>query len=105
MSITKKKMPETLYRASRCCRILGNPTAYLIVKDLGKKKKTPTQISRDLELNLSTVSRTLRHLREIDIVRYETAGGVREYWIKDYKVFAILNSLEKLVENIRKKKI
>jgi DNA-binding transcriptional ArsR family regulator len=72
MSITKTKMPETMYRASRCCRILGNPTAYLILRALGKRRITPTEISRNSELNLSTVSRTLRHLRDIDMVRYET---------------------------------
>ena len=71
-------MPETMYRASRCCRVLGNPTAYLIVRSLGKVRKTPSQISKELQVPLPTVSMTLRHLREVDLVRYETKGKKRK---------------------------
>ena len=47
--MTKQTMPETMYRASRCCRILGNPTAYLILRCLGAKRKTPGDISQELK--------------------------------------------------------
>ena len=42
MKMTKHNMPETMYRASRCCRILGNPTAYLILRFLGNNRRSPS---------------------------------------------------------------
>ena len=101
MAMTKSSMPETMYRASRCCRMLGNPTAYLIVKCLGKSKKTPTRISEDLQVSLQTVSTTLRHLRLIDVVRYETNRNSKDYWLKDPAFLDILRSLETWIDNAR----
>jgi DNA-binding transcriptional ArsR family regulator len=98
-------MPETMYRASRCCRILGNPTAYLIVRFLGNRRKTPTEISLGLGLSLPAVSTTLRQLRNIDAVRYETSGKTRQYWVKDPGVLDVLSALEALVRTMRKKRL
>ena len=103
MSITKQTMPETMYRASRCCRMLGNPTAYLILQCLGQNRKTPGELSRELRAPVSTISMTLRHLRQLDLVRYETKGNTKEYWIKERKILAILSLLEQWVESMRKK--
>ena len=44
MDANKKNMPEDWYRASRCCRLLGNPGAYLILRTIGKNKITPTAL-------------------------------------------------------------
>jgi DNA-binding transcriptional ArsR family regulator len=99
----RKKMPETEYRASRICRVLGNPTAYQILKLLLKKKKTPSQIANELKVSLSLVSRTLRILRNINIVRYETKGIEKIYWVKDDTVLNITELLEKFVKRMRKK--
>lgn len=104
MKMTKHNMPETMYRASRCCRILGNPTAYLILRFLGTKHKTPSEIGQGLHLTLPAVSITLRQLRNLDLVRYETKGITREYWVKDPKVPDILSSLEAWVKSVRKKR-
>ena len=105
MKITKQNMPETMYRASRCCRTLGNPTAYLILKCLGPKRKTPSRISQELEISRQAVSRTLRHLRDVDLVRYETKGQNKEYRIKDRLALDILGTLEQWVAKTRKKRI
>jgi len=102
--ITKKKMPETMYRASRCCRLLGNPTAYLIIRLLGEKRKTPSELAKDLGISMVAVSTTLRHLRNVDFVRYETKGNKKEYWLKDKKMLDVLDSLEKWVDTMREKK-
>jgi len=104
MNITKKNMPETMYRASRCCRVLGNPTAYLILRRLDIKRDTPGGLSKKLHIPISTVSMTLRHLRQLDLVRYETRGSTKEYWVKEKRVMEVLNLLERLVEEIREKK-
>lgn len=103
MGLTKQTMPETMYRASRCCRILGNPTAYLILRCLDIKHKTPGELSQELRMPISTISMTLRHLRQLDMVRYETQGNTKQYWIKERKILNILGFLEQWVEDMRKK--
>jgi len=105
MKMTKHNMPETMYRASRSCRILGNPTAYLMLRFIGTRRKTPTEISQGLEVSLSVVSVTLRQLRNLDLVRYETKGKTKEYWVKDRKVLDILFTLEACVKTVRKKRL
>jgi len=104
MKATKANMPETMYRASRCCRTLGNPTAYLILRILGASRMTPTEISEVVEMSLSSISFTLRQLRNLDLVRYETRGIHKEYWIKDRKILDVLADLEKWVGAMRKKR-
>lgn len=104
MGLTKQNMPETMYRASRCCRTLGNPTAYLVLRYLDTKRMTPGDLSGELRIPLTTISMTLRHLRQLDLIRYETKGRTKEYWIKDRKVLEILNIIEEWVETMREKR-
>jgi DNA-binding transcriptional ArsR family regulator len=100
----KRKMPETQYRASRVCRILGNPTAYQIIKSLSRAEKTPSLLAAEIDVSISTVSDTLRNLRNIDVVRYETKLNERIYWMKDATILEILDKLETFVQHIRVKK-
>lgn len=100
----RRKISETQYRASRVCRILGNPTAYQIIRKLSKREKTPSDLSAELEVSVPTVSNTLRNLRNIDVVRYETKFNERIYWIKDTTILEIIDKLEKFVQHIRIKK-
>ena len=92
-----------MYRASRCCRVLGNPTAYLLLRCIGRERKTPSELSDATHVGLTTVSMTLRHLRELDLVRYETQGTRKVYWVKDPSVLSVLDSLERFVERMREK--
>lgn len=94
-------MPETEYRASRVCRMLGNPTAYQVVKSLFKCEKTPSQLAHEIGVSVATISDVLRNLRNIDVVRYEVKTHERVYWIKRPPVVEILLKLEKFVEKIR----
>lgn len=102
--LSKQRMPESMYRASRFCRIAGNPTAYLLIRYLGKTRRTPSEMSRDLGVSVYTVSRTLRHLRQVDIVRYEAIDMGKIYWIKDPEIFNILDSLENWIDRERSRK-
>ena len=102
--VKKKKMPETMYRSSRYFRVLGNPTAYMILKNLEHGRKTPSELSAVMGKALSTISTTLRHLRQVDLVRYKTIVKNKEYWIKDTYVLELLKSGEKLAEKMRGKK-
>jgi len=102
MAKTKKRpMFETQYRSSRICRVLGNPTAYKIVRLLENKKMTPSELSSKLNLSLSTISDTLRILRKVDLVRYETIGNNKIYFLKEHKIIKVLKELEKIVDNLR----
>ncbi len=101
MTAMRKKMPETEYRASRVCRILGNPTAYQVVKSLSKHSRTPTELAGELGLSRQTVSDVLRTLRNIDLVRYEVKVDCRSYWLKHPTIAEIALNLERLVKGIR----
>ncbi len=96
-------MHETYYRASRVCRVLGNPTAYQIIKNLQGRRKTPYQLAEEIGISLPLVSVTLRTLRNIDVVRYETRGKEKVYWIKDVIIHEVCNLLEKFVGRMRHK--
>jgi DNA-binding transcriptional regulator GbsR (MarR family) len=102
----RKAMLEKEYRASRLCRILGNPTAYQIMKLLlsNFKKFTPTEISKKLGLSIMNTSKTLRNLRQVDLVRYETEKNNKKYYVKDKRVKKIFESLESYTEIIKSKK-
>jgi DNA-binding transcriptional ArsR family regulator len=100
----KRKMPETQYRASRVCRILGNPTAYQIIRALGSTKKNPSELANEIGVSVQTISLTLRTLRNIDVVRYEPRLNQRIYWLKDAAVLDVLDSLEDFVERMRVKR-
>jgi DNA-binding transcriptional ArsR family regulator len=97
----KRKMPETQYRASRVCRILGNPTAYQIIKSLSRGEKTPSLLAAEIDVSVPTISDTLRNLRNIDVVRYEAKLNERIYWLKDATVLEIMDKLEVFVKHIR----
>lgn len=99
----RKKIPETEYRASRVCRILGNPTAYRVIKLLLKAAKTPGELANEVGVSIATMSDVLRHLRNIDLVRYEVRANERLYWLKDTSISEIVNWLENFVKNIRHK--
>ncbi|MBI2191350.1 MAG: winged helix-turn-helix transcriptional regulator [Planctomycetes bacterium] len=101
MTDLKNKMPETWYRASRCCRVLGNPVAYLILKSLGDGRKTPSELAEEIGPSLTQVSNILRHLRETDLVRYETRHKEKVYWVKDGQVLDALARLEQFVDTMR----
>ena len=94
-------MPETWYRASRWHRVLGNPQAYHVLKTLGRQRLDVSEVAARLGQRLNTISDTLRHLRQVDLVRYETRGRHKTYWIKDARIPAILRMIERIVDRMR----
>lgn len=97
----RRKIPESEYRASRICRVLGNPTAYKIIKLLLEEETTPTQLARELNVTVATVSVVLRNLRNIDLIRYEAKANERVYWIKNPTLAEIVTKLEESVKHVR----
>jgi DNA-binding transcriptional regulator GbsR (MarR family) len=97
----RKKIPESHYRSSRICRVLGNPTAYEALKILGRKRMRPSQLAEALGLSRATISDVLRSLRQLDMVRYVTQENGKQYFIKDETILDVMRALEHLVRNIR----
>ena len=52
------------------------------------------------ELLLESIQQAIR---ETDLVRYETVGKSKEYWLKDRQILRLLDALEELVELMRRK--
>lgn len=99
----RKKIPELHYRSSRICRVLGNPTAYEVLKLLYRKKMHPSELAEKLGLSPTTVSDVLRSLRQLDLVRYVTEKNGKQYFVKEYALLDVLIALEKVVTRIRTK--
>ena len=97
----QKPMRERRYRASRLCRVIGNPLAYNIVMHVGSGVRTPTELAKSLNATIYAISVTLRMLRQIDVVRYETDGNRKRYWLKHPKLLRALAQLEKVVDTMR----
>jgi DNA-binding transcriptional ArsR family regulator len=92
-------MDETEYRASRLCRLLGNPVVYQIVILLNNAgPTTPSRLAKLAGRSVQTVSGHLAKLRVADMVRYDTAGKEVRYWLKHHgETRALLKALEKVV--------
>jgi DNA-binding transcriptional ArsR family regulator len=99
--MAKKKIPEVHYRASRICRVIGNPTAYEILHILKQGEKTPGELAQILGLSFPTISQVLRSLRQIDLVRYDVKLRGRFYWVKEDTVLDVMKMLENVVKKIR----
>lgn len=96
-------MPEIEYRASRLCRLLGNPKTYAVLKTLRKLKfATPSTLATALKRNVSTVSTHLRNLRNLDLVSYQKKGKECIYWVKSVRIFKIIESIEDYIRYLRK---
>ena len=76
-------MEETWYRASRLCRLLGNPVAFQVILLLEQEGPlAPGEIAGRVQRKASTVSQTLAKLRGAELVRYDSRGGRPRYWLK-----------------------
>ncbi len=96
-------MDESLYRASRICRAMGNPKSFHILallKDLGQA--TPTELAPRINRSLPATSIALRPLRELDLVRYQRDGKNAIYRLKHKDVAGAMDTLEALVLRIRR---
>jgi DNA-binding transcriptional regulator GbsR (MarR family) len=69
-----------------------------------KKPTSPTELVKEIGLSLQTISDTLKNLRNIDVVRYETVGKNKIYFLKDTHLKHIITDIEIFVERMRVKK-
>jgi DNA-binding transcriptional ArsR family regulator len=97
----RKKISELYYRSSRICRVLGNPTAYEVLKALSRTAMKPTDIAKEMRLSIPTISAVLRSLRQLDLVRYETVVNGKMYSIKDTAILSVMSQTETLVKRLK----
>jgi predicted transcriptional regulator len=97
-------MDEAKYRASRLCRLLGNPVVYQLVSLLGDNGPlTPSRLAKFAGRSVQTVSEHLGKLRSADIVRYDSKGKEVHYWLKHKrKTLDLLDALVKVVRSTSK---
>ncbi len=96
-------MDETLYRASQICRVLGNPKAIQILEEIRRLgQSTPGDLASRVNRSLHAVSVALKHLREIQLVRYQRDGKHAVYRLKDRQVAGMLEKVKRLADHLRK---
>lgn len=93
----KRKVPEPIYRCSRICRVLGNPTAYEILTVLAQGRERPTTLADRLQVSVPTVSLALRSLRNLDLVRYENTAEGKYYFIKEDMLYKVMDDLRQVI--------
>ena len=96
-------MDESTYRASRVCRVMGNPKAYqilMVLRELGEA--TPSVIQTRINRSMATTCVTLKTLREVDLVRYQRKGKNAIYTIKNRQVEIMMDSNAAFVEQVRR---
>lgn len=90
---------ERVYRASRFCRVLGNPKTYEIVRALAKLgPASPSDLKAVLDRSYGTICIHLRHLREIDVARCMKIkkGNRTVYALANPETGGVLDEIESL---------
>lgn len=84
-------MEEIPYKASRLLKALGNPKAYALVQLLLREEVlTVEEMSWKLNRSPWAVSKILRPLRDLEVVRYQKKGRHSLYTLKDRKGIQVL---------------
>src|SRR5262245_62126077 len=81
-------MLERAPAGSLVCRLLGNALTYRIVSAIGRGRKRPIELSRELRASPSAIVNQLKLLKAAGLVRWHSTGirrkgRVVEYWLAD----------------------
>jgi DNA-binding transcriptional ArsR family regulator len=84
-------MEEIPYKASRLLKALGNPKAYALVRLLLREEVlTVEEMSWKRNRSPWAISKILRPLRDLEVVRYQKKGRHSLYTLKDRKGIQVL---------------
>jgi predicted transcriptional regulator len=80
--------------------MLGNPVVYQLVVLLESAGPlTPSKMAGLIGRQISTISIHLAKLRNVDVVRYDTAGKETRYWLKHKsEIKGLLKMLGRVVD-------
>lgn len=93
-------MNETDFRACRIFRALGNPLRYRLLLHLITAPATPGDLADNFLKPLSTISRHLTILRDLDIVRFKPDSHTNVYSVKYDRLADLLDEGERFVRDI-----
>ncbi len=88
-------MKETEKRVISIFKALGCPTRFKIVKLLKKGEMCTSEIADNLRKDKSTISKHLKILRDLDIVRYVTSNKYVFYRLKKSNIINLIKYAEK----------
>lgn len=80
--ITKMSVKKSETPYNKCLETLGNELRINILKLLSEGPKTVQEIEKELQVEQSRLSHSLKRLRECNYVDVETVGRKRKYSLK-----------------------
>ncbi|MCD6578894.1 winged helix-turn-helix transcriptional regulator [bacterium] len=89
-------MKETEKRTVGIFKALGSPTRFKIVKLLDVGEMYTSEIAKNLGKDKSTISKHLKILKDLNIVRYVTKDKYVFYRLKKDTVLDLINYAEKI---------
>ncbi len=78
-------------------KMLGNSTRYIIISSLSRGELNVSQITRITGKNISTVSKHLRLLKELEIVGFRTAENKVIYNLKKKGIMALIDNAKRVM--------
>ena len=84
------KPDDSVERVADTFKVLGDPTRLRIVHALAREELCVCDLGTLLGLSQSTVSHSLRALRQMRLVRYRKAGKIAYYSLDDDHIARIL---------------
>jgi DNA-binding transcriptional regulator GbsR (MarR family) len=69
-----------------------------------RNKASVSELTHRIGLSLQTISDTLKNLRNVDLVRYETVDKRKIYLLKDDSLSTLIKGIEVFVQRMRVKK-
>ncbi|MCK4667419.1 winged helix-turn-helix transcriptional regulator [Candidatus Dependentiae bacterium] len=89
-------MREKEKRVVSIFKVLGSPTRFKIIKLLQKDEMCTSKIAENLGKDRSTISRHLKNLMNLDIIRYVTRDKSVFYRLKKDSVLNLIKYAEKI---------
>ena len=96
----KPQDSQTAILFSRVFAVLADANRLLILKALGDKEKSVNQIAVELNLSQPLVSHHLTALKAAGLATSKKAGSFVFYKISTEKISELIESMEKVVEDI-----
>ena len=86
------RAPEEVQSATDIFRVLGDPTRLRIVDALGRHELCVCDLAVIVNASQSTVSHSLRALRQLRLVKYRKEGKIAFYSLDDHHISSLLKT-------------
>ena len=86
------RAPEDVQTATDMFRVLGDPTRLRIVDALSRHELCVCDLALIVKASQSTVSHSLRALRQLRLVKYRKEGKIAYYSLDDHHIPSLLKT-------------